>query len=238
MTVPDHVKTRLCVLLAGSFVIQSALNSQVPNSSAVRTDTPVENSFVKVLQFTIGPGTFSPSLSADSKTQAEEAGPNIVLTLQAKRAPKTLEETIDAAEWILKDVHFEPDNMNRHYPGVRALSGRYVRVSILSQPPMSRFKSDATTTDARHNKILFENQFARVVSVHFGPGESGPIVDKRPRVIILLDDMHAIVTLPDGHSEPRDGKAGTVYWGNAGAQATKNIGDKPFENIVVELKGK
>jgi hypothetical protein len=29
-----------------------------------------------------------------------------------------------------------------------------------------------------------------------------------------------------------------VYWGNAGAQATKNVGDKPFENIVVELKSK
>lgn len=92
--------------------------------------------------------------------------------------------------------------------------------------------------DPKHNEIKFENKSIRVVSVHFGPGESGPIVDKRPRVIILLDDMHAIVTLPDGHSEPRDGKAGTVYWGNAGAQATKNIGAKPFENIVVELKGK
>lgn len=102
----------------------------------------------------------------------------------------------------------------------------------------SGLSRDAVKVDPDHNKILFEDQIVRVVSVHFKPGESGPIVDKRPRVIILLDDMHAVVTLPDGHSEPRDGKAGTVYWGNAGAQATKNVGDKPFENIVVELKEK
>lgn len=100
------------------------------------------------------------------------------------------------------------------------------------------FDRDAVKLDEAHNDVLLENDRIRIVSVHFKPGESGPIVDKRPRVIILLDDMHAIVTLPDGHGEPRDGKAGTVYWGNAGAQATKNIGDKSFENIVVELKGK
>ena len=115
---------------------------------------------------------------------------------------------------------------------------RLLGISLLDLPAKGHFEQDAVKSDPKHNSVLLETDRVRVVSVHFGPGESGPIVDKRPRVIILLDDMHAIVTLPDGHSEPRDGKAGTVYWGNAGAQATKNIGDKPFENIVVELKGK
>ena len=112
------------------------------------------------------------------------------------------------------------------------------RIELKRLPSKTRNETDAVMIDPRHNSVLFQNSRIRVVSVHFGPGESGPIVDKRPRVIILLDDMHAVVTLPDGHSEPRDGKAGTVYWGNAGAQATKNVGDKAFENIVVELKGK
>ena len=92
--------------------------------------------------------------------------------------------------------------------------------------------------DPDHNEVLFENDRVRVVRVHFAPGESGPVVDKRPRVIIVLTDSHATVTLPDGHSEIRDAKAGTVSFGNAGRQATNNIGATPLENIVVELKSK
>jgi hypothetical protein len=33
-------------------------------------------------------------------------------------------------------------------------------------------------------------------------------------------------------------KAGSVSFGNAGRQATKNTGTTPIENIVVELKSK
>jgi hypothetical protein len=33
-------------------------------------------------------------------------------------------------------------------------------------------------------------------------------------------------------------KAGTVSFGNAGRQATKNTGTTPLENIVVELKSR
>jgi hypothetical protein len=109
-------------------------------------------------------------------------------------------------------------------------------VGLKSWPANSQFKKDAVKLDRGHNQALLENDRVRVVRLQFGPGESGPIVDKRPRVIILLTDMHAVVTFPDGHSEPRDGAAGTVSFGSAGSQATKNVGDKTFINIVVELK--
>jgi hypothetical protein len=102
----------------------------------------------------------------------------------------------------------------------------------------SRFGDDATILDPKHNEVLFENKRVRVVRIHFPPGESGPIVDKRARVIIMLTDSHATVTLPDGHSEVRDGKAGTVSFSKGGRQATNNVGTTELENIVVELKGK
>jgi hypothetical protein len=72
--------------------------------------------------------------------------------------------------------------------------------------------------------------------LQLGTGESGPIADKRPPVIISLTDSHAVATFPDGHSEPRDAAAGSVAFANPGSQATKNVGDKPFVNIVIELK--
>jgi len=115
---------------------------------------------------------------------------------------------------------------------------RQIQVQLKDSPPSSKFGDDAVKLDPKHNEVLLENDRVRIVRVHFASGESGPIVDKRARVIIVLSDSHATVTLPDGHTEVRDAKAGTVSFGNAGRQATNNIGATPLENIVVELKSK
>ena len=112
-------------------------------------------------------------------------------------------------------------------------------IEIKSQPPQSPFVRDAVTLDPDHNLVLFENDHVRVVRVHFGLGEKGPIVDKRPRVIILLNDMHADVARREGDTpSPRDGKAGVIQWSLGGSQATMNRNETKLDNIVVEIKGK
>lgn len=111
-------------------------------------------------------------------------------------------------------------------------------ITLKSDPSKAPFQDDAVKLDPKHNEVLLNNDSVRVVRVHFPPGESGPMVDKRARVIIMITDSHATVTLPDGHSEVRDGKAGTVSFSKAGRQATNNVGTTPLENIVVELKSK
>jgi mannose-6-phosphate isomerase-like protein (cupin superfamily) len=116
--------------------------------------------------------------------------------------------------------------------------GTYVQVDLKSIPAKSTFSDDAVKVDPTHNEILIENDRVRVVRIHFAPGESGPMVDKRSRVIVAVTDSHASVTFPDGHSETRDVKAGSVSFGNAGRQATRNTGTTPLENIVIELKSK
>jgi len=113
-----------------------------------------------------------------------------------------------------------------------------VFVDLKSRPAESTFKDDAIKLDSARNQVLLENDRVRVVRIRFEPGELGPMVDKRPRVIIARTDSHATVTFPDGHSETRDMKAGAVSFGNAGRQATKNTGTTPLENIVIELKSK
>jgi hypothetical protein len=113
-----------------------------------------------------------------------------------------------------------------------------VRIVLKSLPPASPFEKDAVALDPPHNKVLFENDRVRVVDVHFGLGEKGPIVDKRPRVIILLNDMHADVAKADGVPSPRDGKSGAIQWSLGGSQATVNRNETKLDNIVAELKGK
>ena len=114
-----------------------------------------------------------------------------------------------------------------------------VRIELKSLPPASPFEKDAVALDPAHNKVLFENERVRVVDVHFGLGEKGPVVDKRPRVIILLNDMHADVARREGDApSPRDGKAGVIQWSLGGSQATMNGNETKLDNIVVEIKGK
>jgi hypothetical protein len=117
-------------------------------------------------------------------------------------------------------------------------TGSMVQIYLKSVPPKARFREDAVRLDKAHNRVLEEGERARVMLVYFSPGESGPMVDKRARVIFALTDSHATVTLPDGHSEVRESKAGQVYFSDAGRQSTKNTGTTPLANIVIELKRK
>jgi|HubBroStandDraft_6_1064221.scaffolds.fasta_scaffold132405_2 hypothetical protein len=115
---------------------------------------------------------------------------------------------------------------------------REVRIELKKDPPASLFEKDAVKLDPGHNILVYENDHVRVVQVHFPRGEQGPVVDKRPRVIILLTDMHAQVVKPGGTPEPRDGTAGTIQWSLGGSQATINRHESYLENVVVELKGR
>jgi hypothetical protein len=140
--------------------------------------------------------------------------------------------------WQFEKVSFLSREAGRMIVPPSAGAFRLVNIYLRDQPERAPFADDAVKLDPKHNEVLLENSRVRVVRIHFEPGESGPMVDKRPRVIIVLTDSHASVTLPDGHSEVRDAKAGTVYFGNAGRQATNNIGTTPLGNVVVELKSK
>jgi hypothetical protein len=123
------------------------------------------------------------------------------------------------------------------YLGCDILKYREVKIEIKTQPPETSFVDDAVKVDPKHNEALFENDRVRVVRIHFPVGQEGPIVDKRPRVIILLTDTHAQVRTPNGQLSPRDSPAGTIQWSLGGRQATINGNVGPLENIVVELKG-
>ena len=51
-----------------------------------------------------------------------------------------------------------------------------------------------------------------------------------------MNDGHTKFTLPDGTSQNIDGKAEDATWADAGKHLPENVGDQPFEAIVIELK--
>lgn len=227
---------RACAVAASvaSAVASSTLAQQQPappsvRGSGIQREILLQNKFVTVQRITLPPN--NDGFAYASVTQAGIVSLRFRTEEQNAAAPGGWQ--FEKASFFSRDAGQMPTKMIVP-PSAEAF--RLVNIFLKDPPETAPFADDAVKLDPKHNEVLLENSRVRVVRIHFAPGESGPIVDKRPRVIVVLTDSHATVTLPDGHSEVRDAKADSIYFGNPGRQATNNIGSSPLENIVVELK--
>jgi quercetin dioxygenase-like cupin family protein len=97
---------------------------------------------------------------------------------------------------------------------------------------------DAAKVDAKHYTVAFENDQVRVLKAHYGPGEKSTMHSHPNSVAVFLSDTKGRFTFPDGKSQDFDRKAGDVMSNDATVHLPENTGDKPFDVVVVELKGK
>lgn len=97
---------------------------------------------------------------------------------------------------------------------------------------------DPVKVDAKHYKVEFENDRVRVLRITYGPHEKSVMHHHPANVAIFLTDGQTRFTTPDGKTQDVPAKAGSVQWSEAGKHLPENLGDKPFEVIVVELKTK
>ena len=96
---------------------------------------------------------------------------------------------------------------------------------------------DPVKVDPKHYTVEFENAQVRVLRVKYGPHEKSVMHWHPATVAVFLTDGDGQFTAPDGKVTPAPLKAGTTMWSAAGKHLPENLGDKPFELIVVELKG-
>ena len=97
---------------------------------------------------------------------------------------------------------------------------------------------DAVKVDSKHYKVEFENDQVRVLRITYAPHEKSVMHGHPANVAVFLTDGQARFTLPDGKTQDVAFKAGTTQWDAGGKHLPENVGDKPFELVVVELKGK
>jgi quercetin dioxygenase-like cupin family protein len=97
---------------------------------------------------------------------------------------------------------------------------------------------DPVKVDAKHYKVEFENDSVRVLRITY-PAHEKSVMHHHPNsVAVFLTDGKSQFTLPDGKTQDAPVKAGEVRWTDAGEHQPANVGDKPFELILVELKPK
>jgi len=95
---------------------------------------------------------------------------------------------------------------------------------------------DAVTADGNHYKVEIENQFVRVLRIHYGPNETGNMHNHPHSVTVFLTDGKLKMTFPDGKSMVGTVPAGAAVFEEAGPHQPQNLLDKPFEAVRVELK--
>ena len=85
-------------------------------------------------------------------------------------------------------------------------------------------------------KVEFEDDAVRVLRVVYAPGEQSAMHEHPDSVAVYITGGHIRITLPDGRvGEPRVPPGATMRHA-AGSHAIENLGDAPFELVLVELK--
>ena len=102
----------------------------------------------------------------------------------------------------------------------------------------SAMAQDPVKVDPKHYTVAFENSQVRVLRVQYGPHEKSVMHHHPASVIVSLADQDAKFSLPGGKTSERHMKAGDVQWAAAETHLPENLGDKPLDVILVELKGK
>jgi quercetin dioxygenase-like cupin family protein len=111
-------------------------------------------------------------------------------------------------------------------------------VLLLVAAAIPALAQDPTKVDAKHYKVEFENDQVRVLRITYPPGEKSVMHEHPGAVAVFLNDVKGQFTLPDGTKVPNDAKAGSAIWTEAGKHLPENLGTKPFELILVEIKTK
>ena len=95
---------------------------------------------------------------------------------------------------------------------------------------------DPVKLDPKHYKVVLNNDQVRVLRAKYGPGEKSVMHEHPASVAVFMNDGHVKFNLPDGTSQENNAKAHDAIWADAGKHLPENIGDKPFEVMVIELK--
>lgn len=114
-----------------------------------------------------------------------------------------------------------------------------VSLSLLAPSPILAQPADldSPTADAAHHKVEFENERVRVVRWSLAPHEKTALHQHPALVSVLLTDMNAKATAPDGKTSEIHAKAGSAAWRGPVTHVVENVADQPVAGILVEPKG-
>ncbi len=96
---------------------------------------------------------------------------------------------------------------------------------------------DAVTADPAHYSVEFENSVLRLLRIRYGARERSTMHAHPASCAVFVTTGAFRMTLPDGSStEGEPGTPGSVVCVDSESHLPENVGDRPVEAILVELK--
>lgn len=96
--------------------------------------------------------------------------------------------------------------------------------------------ADPIAVDPKHYAVELEDDRVRVLRIKYGPREKSVMHGHPAALAVCLTDAHFRFTSPDGTTEDHRFKAGEVLSTPAEDHLPENLGDRPFEVLLVEFK--
>jgi quercetin dioxygenase-like cupin family protein len=118
------------------------------------------------------------------------------------------------------------------------IAGIVLACSVFALATGAAVAQDPVQVDAKHYKVTFENEQVRILRVMYGPKEKSVLHEHPNSIAVFLSDGQIKFALPDGKSQEVSVKAGQSVWSPAEKHLPENIGEKPFELVLIELKTK
>ena len=205
------------LLVTCAVLFTSTLAAQTPAPAAIaqRLDTPQARVIVATLQ----PRT--PSIA-----KSGHATNRMLIYLDDGVMTRKEGEQSTRIEFHRGDVRWRPASGAYIAENIGDRPIRILEVDLKGPPagPAPVTKLDPAKVDATHYKVEFENEYVRVLRIHYGPREKGATHEHiLNRVVLYLNDQTA-------------GKADDVRMSGAATHAEENASDQPADRIAVELK--
>lgn len=220
-------------IVSALFVLAAATASaQDPvKVAANQCKVMLENDVVRVLSWTVPAGGKSAMHDHPALVSVSLAAGKTVFTLPDG---KTRESATKAGQVTWSD----PDKHASVNAGTAA--GNIIQIELKRKPAAAQTQlasaEDSVAVDPKHYKVEFQNDRVRVLRIRYNPGEKSVMHAHSANVAVFLTDTQGKFTFPDGTSAPADRKAGFVQWSDAGKHLPENVGTKPFEVVLVELR--
>lgn len=196
-------------------VMMQAQNAPAPATITQKLSTPQ----VRVYMATLQPHT--PSISTRGHATHRviiymDAG---VMTRKEGADTTTINFKRGDVRWVPISGGYTAENTSDH-------PVRLMEIDLIGAPPSPApvTKLDPVAVDPTHYKVEFENEFVRVLRVHFGPGEKGATHEHiLNRVVFYVNDQP-------------NAKADDVRISGAATHAESNESAQPADRIAVEIK--
>src|SRR5262245_50733414 len=95
---------------------------------------------------------------------------------------------------------------------------------------------DALKVAGDTHKLVFENQFVRVIETRLPPGKTEPLQQHGRRVVVYLSDFNTRTTEKGGKPQDNLRKSGSARWSDPVIHEVENIGKTEGHVFSIELK--